>query len=91
MEDPLVPAGGLLALIALGGYGAYRVVQRRRANAGVDSSFMDSRAQPDSFFGASGGQHIDTITEGEEGIGRQERDDHRLIQGLLPQPARRWR
>lgn len=60
MEDPLVPAGGLLALIALGGYGAYRVVQRRRANAGVDSSFMDSRAQPDSFFGASGGQQVDT-------------------------------
>ena len=60
MEDPLVPAGGLLALIALGGYGAYRVVQRRRANAGVDSSFMDSRAQPDSFFGASGGQKVDT-------------------------------
>lgn len=60
MEDPLVPAGGLLALIALGGYGAYRVVQRRRANAGVDSSFMDSRAQPDSFFGATGGQQVDT-------------------------------
>jgi len=60
MEDPLVPAGGLLALVALAGYGAYRVVQRRRANAGVDSSFMDSRAQPDSFFGASGGQQVDT-------------------------------
>ncbi|WP_204246660.1 FimV/HubP family polar landmark protein [Acidovorax carolinensis] len=60
MEDPLVPAGGLLALIALGGYGAYRVVQRRRANAGVDSSFLESRLQPDSFFGASGGQQVDT-------------------------------
>lgn len=60
MEDPLVPAGGLLALIALGGYGAYRVVQRRRANAGVDSSFLASSLQPDSFFGASGGQQVDT-------------------------------
>ena len=60
MEDPLVPAGGLLAIIALAGYGAYRVTQRRRANAGVDSTFAESRLQPDSFFGASGGQQVDT-------------------------------
>jgi pilus assembly protein FimV len=60
MEDPLVPAGGLLAIIALAGYGAYRVTQRRRANAGVDSTFSESRLQPDSFFGASGGQQVDT-------------------------------
>ena len=60
MEDPLLPAGGLLALLALAGYGAYRVVQRRRNSAGVDSSFLESRLQPDSFFGASGGQHVDT-------------------------------
>ena len=50
--------GGLLALLI--GYGAYRVVQRRRGAGGVDSSFMESRIQPDSFFGASGGQRIDT-------------------------------
>ena len=60
MEDPLLPlaGGGLLALLL--GYGAYRVVQRRRQNAGVDSSFLESRIQPDSFFGASGGQRVDT-------------------------------
>lgn len=60
MDDPVLPlaAGGLLALLL--GYGAYRVVQRRKENAGVDSSFLESRIQPDSFFGASGGQRVDT-------------------------------
>lgn len=60
MDDPVLPlaGGGLLALLL--GYGAYRVVQRRRQNGGVDSSFMESRIQPDSFFGASGGQRVDT-------------------------------
>ena len=39
MEDPMIPlaGGGLLALLI--GYGAYRVVQRRRGAGGVDSSF----------------------------------------------------
>lgn len=60
MDDPMIPlaGGGLLALLL--GYGAYRMVQRRRNNAGVDSSFLESRIQPDSFFGASGGQRVDT-------------------------------
>ena len=60
MEDPMVPlaGGGLLALLL--GYGAYRVIQRRRQNPPLDSSFMDSRVQPDSFFGGSGGQRVDT-------------------------------
>ncbi len=60
MDDPVLPlaGGGLLALLL--GYGAYRAVQRRRQNSGVDSSFLESRIQPDSFFGASGGQRVDT-------------------------------
>ncbi len=60
MDDPLIPlaGGGLLALLV--GYGVYRAMQRRRNAGGVDSSFMESRIQPDSFFGASGGQRIDT-------------------------------
>jgi pilus assembly protein FimV len=60
MDDPMVPlvGGGLLALLL--GYGAWRVVQRRRNGAGMDSSFLESRLQPDSFFGASGGQRVDT-------------------------------
>ncbi len=62
MENPFVPAaaGGIVALLA--GFGVYRLRQRARGSkgAGVDSSFLESRLQPDSFFGASGGQRIDT-------------------------------
>ena len=59
LANPLIPAAaaGLVALLA--GLGVYRVRQRRKANQ-VDSSFVESRLQPDSFFGASGGQKIDT-------------------------------
>lgn len=62
MDNPLVPAGlvGLVAL--LGGYGFYRMRQRK-AKAQADSSFLESRVQPDSFFGSSGGQHVDTNDE----------------------------
>lgn len=58
-DNPLLLplAGGLLALLA--GLGLWRVRQRK-ANANVDSSFLESRLQPDSFFGSSGGQRIDT-------------------------------
>jgi len=58
-ENPLVlpAAGGLLALLA--GFAFYRFRQRKKGS-GVDSSFLESRLQPDSFFGSSGGQRIDT-------------------------------
>lgn len=58
-ENPLVLpiAGGILLLLA--GFGFYRYRQRG-SSAQVDSSFLESRLQPDSFFGASGGQRIDT-------------------------------
>jgi pilus assembly protein FimV len=58
-ENPLVlpAAGGLLALLA--GFGLYRMRQRKKGSS-VDSSFLESRLQPDSFFGSSGGQRIDT-------------------------------
>lgn len=60
LEDPLVPAGavGLIALLA--GFGVYRHRQRKKENSQVDSSFLESRLQPESFFGASGGQSVDT-------------------------------
>ena len=59
-DEPLLPIGGGLLIAALLGFGAYRVMRRRRENGGVDSSFLESRIQPDSFFGASGGQRVDT-------------------------------
>lgn len=60
LEDPMVPLAGGGLLLLLAGYGAYRVVQRRRDKDPLDSAFLDSRVQPDSFFGASGGQRVDT-------------------------------
>lgn len=65
LENPLVPAaaGGLVAILV--GLGLYRVRQRKKSKD-VDSSFMESRLQPDSFFGSSGGQKVDT-TEGDPG------------------------
>ena len=64
IDNPMTPlaAGGLVALIA--GLGFWRVRQRKKNAAQVDSSFLESRLQPDSFFGASGGQRIDTANEG---------------------------
>ena len=57
-SEYILPAlAALLALLA--GFGLYRYKKRDRGTA-VDSSFLESRLQPDSFFGASGGQRIDT-------------------------------
>jgi len=66
LDNPLVPAAaaGLIALLA--GLGFYRVRQRKQA-AQMDSSFLESRLQPDSFFGASGGQRVDTHDGGSTG------------------------
>jgi pilus assembly protein FimV len=59
LDNPLVlpGAGVLVALIA--GFGAYRLRGRLRKGE-RETSFLESRLQPDSFFGASGGQRIDT-------------------------------
>ena len=54
----LLPAAGVLVVL-LGGLGLYRLRGRLRKPAG-ETSFLESRLQPDSFFGASGGQRIDT-------------------------------
>ncbi|BDT66257.1 hypothetical protein os1_04160 [Comamonadaceae bacterium OS-1] len=57
-DNPLVlAAAGLIAL--LGGYGVYSA-RKRKQMASADSSFLESRLQADSFFGASGGQRVDT-------------------------------
>ncbi len=63
MDNPLIPAaaGGLVALLA--GLAFYRSRQRKNASQ-VDSAYLESRLQPDSFFGASGGQRVDTNDNG---------------------------
>ncbi len=66
LENPLVPVGavGLIALLAA--LGIYRM--RQRKNKGhIDSSFMESHLKPESFFGASGGQSVDTSDSGSSG------------------------
>ena len=62
-DNPLALAlgGGLVA--ALVGFGAYRFTRRAKKDSG-ETSFLESRLQPDSFFGASGGQRIDTRDAG---------------------------
>ncbi|QIL78718.1 hypothetical protein G7047_01355 [Diaphorobacter sp. HDW4A] len=65
-EDPLMLGGLGVALLALLGLGGYKIAQRRKAAslAPSDSSMMDSSLAPDSFFGASGGQRVDTANSG---------------------------
>jgi pilus assembly protein FimV len=59
MDHPMAVPGaiGLVALLA--GLGLYRLRGRFRKDNG-ETSFLESRLQPDSFFGASGGQRVDT-------------------------------
>ncbi|MEN9886795.1 MAG: hypothetical protein RL758_1373, partial [Pseudomonadota bacterium] len=58
-SEPAYAAGavGLVALL-LGGLFFWR--KRKNAEANVDSSFLASRLQPDSFFSGSGGQQVNT-------------------------------
>ncbi len=58
-DNPLAIALGGLALAALVAFGIWRYARRSRADSS-ETSFLESRLQPDSFFGASGGQRIDT-------------------------------
>ena len=59
IENPLLLAGaaGLIALLAA--LGIYRMRQRKNKEH-IDSSFVESQLKPESFFGASGGQSVDT-------------------------------
>ena len=65
-DNPLMFPGIALVIALLGGFAFYRLRQRREP-AQVDSSFLESRLQPDSFFGASGGQRVDTNESGVTG------------------------
>ena len=66
-NNPFVLPGAGLLLLLLAAFGFYRYKHKRRDAAQVDSSFLESRLQPDSFFGASGGQRIDTSEGGVTG------------------------
>jgi pilus assembly protein FimV len=59
MENSLLLPGAGVLVALLAGLGLYRLRGRLRKPAG-ETSFLESRLQPDSFFGASGGQRIDT-------------------------------
>ena len=59
LDNPLMPAAAAALIALLAGLGFYRARQRKQA-AQMDSSFLESKLQSDSFFGASGGQRVDT-------------------------------
>lgn len=59
LDNPLVLPGAGVLVALLVGLGLYQLRGRWRRPGG-ETSFLESRGQPDSFFGASGGQRIDT-------------------------------
>jgi pilus assembly protein FimV len=59
LDNPYMLPGAGLVVALLAGLGWYRWRSRSRNESG-ETSFLESRLQPDSFFGASGGQRIDT-------------------------------
>jgi pilus assembly protein FimV len=58
-DHPMAVPGGIGLVVLLVGLGLYRLRGRFRKDNG-ETSFLESRLQPDSFFGASGGQRVDT-------------------------------
>ncbi len=63
VDSPLaLPGAGLLAIV-LAGLGYYRYRSRSPRKDRAETSFLESRVQPDSFFGASGGQRVDTTDQ----------------------------
>jgi pilus assembly protein FimV len=62
-DNPMALGLGGLVVALLAGFGVYRFLKRSKKDSG-ETSFLESRLQPDSFFGASGGQRIDTRDAG---------------------------
>lgn len=63
VESPLaLPGAGVLALV-LAGLAFYKYRSRQPRKERTETSFLESRVQPDSFFGASGGQRVDTTDQ----------------------------
>ncbi len=61
-DNPWALAGGAGLVALLAGFGLYRFTRPKKDSG--ETSFLESRLQPDSFFGASGGQRIDTRDAG---------------------------
>lgn len=59
LDSPLVLPLAAVVVFLLGGLGLYRMRARRTVNA-AETGFHESRLQPDSFFGGTGGQRVDT-------------------------------
>ena len=60
LDNPLVlPVAGVLVAL-LGGLGFMRMRGKLGGKPKADTGFHESRLQPDSFFGATGGQRVDT-------------------------------
>ena len=59
LENRFVLPLAAVIVAVLGGLGLYRLRSRRPANA-AETGFHESRLQPDSFFGGTGGQRVDT-------------------------------
>jgi pilus assembly protein FimV len=59
LEPPYVFPGLAGLIVALVGLLIWRRRKGARGNSG-ETSFIESKIQPDSFFGASGGQRVDT-------------------------------
>jgi len=62
LANPLI-LGGAALIALLVGFLLYRVLGRKRREAG-ESVFLESRIPKDSFFGASGGESVDTKNRG---------------------------
>lgn len=65
LDNPLIPAGGAIAALLLGFLVWRSRKQRSGAGAGSGASTLDgSEMPPDSLFDSSGGQQVDTNSEG---------------------------
>jgi pilus assembly protein FimV len=64
MENPLLLPLGAVLLALLGGLGFMRYRGKGFGRPKADTGFHESRLQPDSFFGATGGQRVDTRDAG---------------------------
>ncbi len=66
LDNPLM-LGGIALIALLIGFLLYRVLGRRREEMS-ESVFLESRIPKDSFFGASGGESVDTKARGDSTV-----------------------